>query len=84
MFLMKYKTTIFFNLDFLLVAGANEAQFYTLRTAKALAMTALDVIFSPGVLDKVKKEFKEAKLREERGLRLQQAKHGEAETNKEI
>ncbi|XP_053501825.1 peptidase M20 domain-containing protein 2-like isoform X2 [Ictalurus furcatus] len=70
--------------EYTAASGANEAQFYTLRTAKALAMTALDVIFSPGVLDKVKKEFKEAKLREERGLRLQQAKHGEAETNKEI
>lgn len=29
-------------------------------------MTALDVIFSPGVLDKVKQEFREAKLREEK------------------
>lgn len=47
-------------------AGADEAQFYTLRTAKALAMTALDVIFSPGVLDKIKQEFREAKLQEER------------------
>ncbi|MCI4395799.1 hypothetical protein PGIGA_G00196220 [Pangasianodon gigas] len=68
--------------EYTAASGADEAQFYTLRTAKALAMTALDVIFSPGVLDKVKQEFKEAKLREERGLRLQQVKHGEAETNK--
>lgn len=56
-------------LFYALFAGAAEAQFYTLRTGKALAMTALDVIFSPGVLDKVKQEFKEAKLREEKGQR---------------
>ncbi|XP_062857932.1 xaa-Arg dipeptidase-like isoform X2 [Trichomycterus rosablanca] len=50
-------------------AAADEAQFYTLRAAKALAMTALDVIFRPGLLDRIKQEFTEAKLREERGLK---------------
>ncbi|XP_053345392.1 xaa-Arg dipeptidase-like isoform X1 [Clarias gariepinus] len=55
--------------EYTTASGAAEAQFYTLRTGKALAMTALDVIFSPGVLDKVKQEFKEAKLREEKGQR---------------
>ncbi|KAK3506807.1 hypothetical protein QTP70_028370 [Hemibagrus guttatus] len=49
--------------EYTAAAGADEAQFYTLRTAKALATTALDVIFSPGVLDRVKQEFREAKLR---------------------
>ncbi|KAI5094427.1 hypothetical protein C0J45_16151 [Silurus meridionalis] len=62
--------------EYTAASGADEAQFYTLRTAKALAMTALDVIFIPGLLDKVKQEFKQAK---ERGL-----KHGEAATKKEI
>ncbi|KAG7331298.1 hypothetical protein KOW79_005267 [Hemibagrus wyckioides] len=66
--------------EYTAASGAEEAQFYTLQTAKALAMTALDVIFSPGVLDKVKHDFKEAKLKEERGL--QEVKHGQAETNK--
>ncbi|TSL47589.1 Peptidase M20 domain-containing protein 2 [Bagarius yarrelli] len=52
--------------EYTAASGAAEAQFYTLRTAKALAMTALDVLFSPGALDKVKQEFKEAKSREEK------------------
>ncbi|XP_060763310.1 peptidase M20 domain-containing protein 2-like [Neoarius graeffei] len=68
--------------EYTAASGADEAQFYTLRTAKALAMTALDVIFSPGVLDKVRQEFKEAKMMEEKGLKLQQVKHREAETSK--
>ncbi|KAI5608476.1 hypothetical protein C0J50_6615 [Silurus asotus] len=62
--------------EYTAASGADEAQFYTLRTAKALAMTALDVIFIPGLLDKVKQEFKQAK---ERGLT-----HAEAATKKEI
>ncbi|XP_072552796.1 xaa-Arg dipeptidase-like [Salminus brasiliensis] len=40
--------------------------FFTLRAAKALAMTAVDVLFSPGVLERVKQEFTEAYLNEER------------------
>ncbi|XP_068921228.1 xaa-Arg dipeptidase [Petaurus breviceps papuanus] len=39
-------------------AGSQEAQFYTLRTAKALAMTALDVIFKPGLLERVREDFR--------------------------
>ncbi|XP_074166410.1 xaa-Arg dipeptidase [Sminthopsis crassicaudata] len=39
-------------------AGSQEAQFYTLRTAKALAMTALDVVFKPGLLEKVREDFR--------------------------
>uniref|UniRef100_A0A2K5DI15 Xaa-Arg dipeptidase n=1 Tax=Aotus nancymaae TaxID=37293 RepID=A0A2K5DI15_AOTNA len=45
-------------------AGSQEAQFYTLRTAKALAMTALDVIFKPELLEKIREDFK-LKLQEE-------------------
>ncbi|XP_036768094.2 xaa-Arg dipeptidase isoform X3 [Manis pentadactyla] len=39
-------------------AGSQEAQFYTLRTAKALAMTALDVIFKPELLERIREDFK--------------------------
>ncbi|NXR34841.1 P20D2 protein, partial [Zosterops hypoxanthus] len=46
-------------------AGSQMAQFYALRTAKALAMTALDVIFKPGLLEEVRKDFREVKLKEE-------------------
>ncbi|NXM68633.1 P20D2 protein, partial [Serilophus lunatus] len=46
-------------------AGSQTAQFYALRTAKALAMTALDVIFKPGLLEEVRKDFREMKLKEE-------------------
>ncbi|XP_070274200.1 xaa-Arg dipeptidase isoform X2 [Myotis yumanensis] len=45
-------------------AGSQEAQFYTLRTAKALAMTALDVIFKPELLERIREDFK-WKLQEE-------------------
>uniref|UniRef100_A0A8C5K272 Xaa-Arg dipeptidase n=1 Tax=Jaculus jaculus TaxID=51337 RepID=A0A8C5K272_JACJA len=48
-------------------AGSQEAQFYTLRTAKALAMTALDIIFKPELLEKVREDFK-SKLLEEQFL----------------
>lgn len=44
--------------------GSQAAQLYTLRTAKALAMTALDVIFKPELLEGIRKEFK-SKLQEE-------------------
>ncbi|NXE32480.1 P20D2 protein, partial [Ptilorrhoa leucosticta] len=46
-------------------AGSQTAQFYALRTAKALAMTALDVIFKPGLLEEVREDFREVKLKEE-------------------
>ncbi|XP_060769967.1 peptidase M20 domain-containing protein 2-like isoform X3 [Neoarius graeffei] len=45
--------------EYTAACGADAAQFYTLLAAKALAMTALDVIFSPGVLCKVKQEFRD-------------------------
>lgn len=48
-------------------AGSQEAQLYTLRTAKALAMTALDVIFKPELLEGIREEFK-LKLQEEQLL----------------
>ncbi|XP_039709099.1 xaa-Arg dipeptidase [Pteropus medius] len=48
-------------------AGSQEAQFYTLRTAKALAMTALDVIFKPELLEGIREDFK-LKLQEEEFL----------------
>ncbi|KAM6082819.1 xaa-Arg dipeptidase isoform 1-T1 [Chlamydotis macqueenii] len=46
-------------------AGSQNAQFYALRTAKALAMTALDVIFKPGLLEEVREDFRQVKLKEE-------------------
>ncbi|XP_029451284.1 peptidase M20 domain-containing protein 2 [Rhinatrema bivittatum] len=38
--------------------GSKEAQFYALRTAKALAMTALDVLLKPDLLEKVREDFR--------------------------
>lgn len=49
-------------------AGDDRAQFYTLRAAKALVMTALDVLLCPELLQRVKQEFTEAKLKEDRKL----------------
>lgn len=46
-------------------SGSQNAQFYALRTAKALAMTALDVIFKPGLLEEVREDFRQVKLKEE-------------------
>ncbi|NXY90025.1 P20D2 protein, partial [Alcedo cyanopectus] len=46
-------------------AGSPQAQFYALRTAKALAMTALDVIFQPQLLEEVREDFRQVKLKEE-------------------
>ncbi|KFV10802.1 Peptidase M20 domain-containing protein 2, partial [Pterocles gutturalis] len=46
-------------------AGSQTAQFYALRTAKALAMTALDVIFKPGLLEEIREDFRQVKLKEE-------------------
>ncbi|KAL7888872.1 hypothetical protein AOLI_G00038460 [Acnodon oligacanthus] len=57
--------------EYTAASGAEKAQFFTLRAAKALAMTAVDVLFGPGVLERVRKEFTEAKLIEERGLKRQ-------------
>ncbi|XP_060609002.2 xaa-Arg dipeptidase [Anolis sagrei] len=51
-------------------AGSEEAQFYTLRTAKALAMTALDVIFKPDLLEKIREDFRMEKLKEEALLHI--------------
>ncbi|KAJ8275042.1 hypothetical protein COCON_G00096670 [Conger conger] len=52
--------------EYTAAAGAEKAQFYTLRTAKVLVMTALDVLFCPGVLQRVRAEFSEALLKDER------------------
>ncbi|KAI1895700.1 hypothetical protein AGOR_G00108940 [Albula goreensis] len=43
--------------EYTAASGAEEAQFYTLRTAKALAMTAVDVLLRPDLLKEVKEEF---------------------------
>ncbi|XP_034153433.1 peptidase M20 domain-containing protein 2 isoform X2 [Esox lucius] len=51
--------------EYTAAAGAEKAQFYTLRTAKALAMTAMDVICCPELLQKVQEEFSVAKLRQD-------------------
>lgn len=47
-------------------AGAEEAQLYTLRTAKALAMTAVDVVCCPDLLRQVREDFSQAKLKQEK------------------
>ncbi|XP_062296213.1 peptidase M20 domain-containing protein 2-like [Scomber scombrus] len=47
-------------------AGAEKAQLYTLRTAKALAMTAVDVLCSPDLLMQVKEDFRLVKLKHEK------------------
>ncbi|GAA6213476.1 peptidase M20 domain-containing protein 2-like [Lates japonicus] len=46
-------------------AGAEKAQLYTLRTAKALAMTAVDVVCCPDLLRQVREDFSLAKLKQE-------------------
>ncbi|XP_076872486.1 xaa-Arg dipeptidase-like [Brachyhypopomus gauderio] len=46
--------------EYTVASGAEEAQSFTLRAAKALAMTAVDVIFVPGVLSSIRQEFAEA------------------------
>ncbi|XP_056422065.1 xaa-Arg dipeptidase [Hyla sarda] len=46
-------------------AGSEEAQYYTLRTGKALAMTALDVIFNPDLLESICHDWKNMKQLEE-------------------
>uniref|UniRef100_UPI0037E89F28 peptidase M20 domain-containing protein 2-like n=1 Tax=Semicossyphus pulcher TaxID=241346 RepID=UPI0037E89F28 len=47
-------------------AGAEEAQLFTLRTAKALAMTAVDVVCCPDLLRQVREDFRLAKLKQDR------------------
>ncbi|XP_067335749.1 xaa-Arg dipeptidase-like isoform X2 [Channa argus] len=47
-------------------AGGEKAQLYTLRTAKALAMTAVDVVCCPEVLRQVREDFSLAKLKQEK------------------
>ncbi|XP_047467697.1 peptidase M20 domain-containing protein 2-like [Mugil cephalus] len=47
-------------------AGAEEAQLYSLRTAKALAMTAVDVLCCPDLLRQVREDFSLAKLKQEK------------------
>ncbi|XP_076021753.1 peptidase M20 domain-containing protein 2-like [Genypterus blacodes] len=51
--------------DYTAAAGAEEAQFYTLRAAKALAMTAADVLCCPDLLKQVRDDFTVAKLKQE-------------------
>ncbi|XP_070698877.1 peptidase M20 domain-containing protein 2-like [Pempheris klunzingeri] len=47
-------------------AGAEKAQLFTLRTAKALAMTAVDVACCPALLRQVREDFSLAKLKQEK------------------
>ncbi|KAG8013334.1 Peptidase M20 domain-containing protein 2 [Nibea albiflora] len=47
-------------------AGAEKAQLFTLRTAKALAMTAVDVLCCPALLRQVREDFKQATLKQEK------------------
>ncbi|XP_028843345.1 peptidase M20 domain-containing protein 2-like [Denticeps clupeoides] len=51
--------------EYTAAAGAEQAQMYTLRTSKALAMTALDVLLDPELLKKVREEFRQAKMGQE-------------------
>ncbi|XP_042359900.1 peptidase M20 domain-containing protein 2-like [Plectropomus leopardus] len=54
--------------EYTVAAGDDRAQVFTLRTAKALVMTALDVLLRPELLQRVKQEFTEATLKEDRRL----------------
>ncbi|RVE57294.1 hypothetical protein OJAV_G00214890, partial [Oryzias javanicus] len=47
-------------------AGAERAQLFTLRTATALAMTAVDVVCCPDLLQQMREDFSRAKLKQER------------------
>ncbi|KAM8914141.1 peptidase M20 domain-containing protein 2-like isoform 1-T1 [Spinachia spinachia] len=49
-------------------AGAEKAQLFTLRTATALAMTAVDVLCCPDLLRQVREDFRLAKLKQEKQL----------------
>lgn len=50
---------------FFCVPGSEKAQLFTLRTAKALAMTAVDVVCNPDLLAQVREDFSLAKLKME-------------------
>lgn len=50
---------------FFCVSGSEKAQLFTLRTAKALAMTAVDVVCNPDLLAQVREDFSLAKLKME-------------------
>lgn len=43
----------------LLGKGSKEAQIYTLRAAKSLAMLCIDIMTDKDLLDKIKQEFEE-------------------------
>ncbi|XP_068608245.1 peptidase M20 domain-containing protein 2-like [Brachionichthys hirsutus] len=47
-------------------AGAEKAQLFTLRVAKALAMTAVDVVCCPALLKQVKEDFRLANLKQKK------------------
>ncbi|XP_056248598.1 peptidase M20 domain-containing protein 2-like [Seriola aureovittata] len=47
-------------------AGAEKAQLFTLRTAKTLAMTAVDVVCCPDLLRQVREDFSLAKRKQEK------------------
>ncbi|XP_068436609.1 peptidase M20 domain-containing protein 2-like isoform X2 [Clinocottus analis] len=51
--------------EYTAAAGAEEAQLFTLRTAKVLAMTAVDVVCCPALLRQVREDFRLAKLKQE-------------------
>uniref|UniRef100_H3A919 Peptidase M20 domain-containing protein 2 n=1 Tax=Latimeria chalumnae TaxID=7897 RepID=H3A919_LATCH len=55
--------------EYNIAAGSEEAQFYTLRVAKALAMTALDVLFNQELLQQVKEDSLQAKRKDDDALR---------------
>lgn len=55
-------------LCFFSMPGAEKAQLYTLRTAKALAMTAVDVVCSPDLVMQMKEDFRLVKLKHEEWL----------------
>uniref|UniRef100_A0AAY5K614 Peptidase M20 domain-containing protein 2 n=1 Tax=Esox lucius TaxID=8010 RepID=A0AAY5K614_ESOLU len=55
--------------EYTVAAGDDKAQYYTLRAAKALAMTAIDVLLCPDLLQAAKNELKEANLKEEQTRR---------------
>ena len=40
--------------------GSDKAQYYTLNQAKALAMTALDIMCNPGLVNDMKQELQQS------------------------
>lgn len=56
----------FFSPALLPLPGGEMAQLFTLRTARALAMTAVDVVCSPALLKQVREDFKLARLTAEK------------------